>query len=280
MRIYDDIQKTVVYLGIPIAGEPTAIEAHATGFVVDCDGQLYIVTAAHVAEHLGDGGFAARLNDKDCAGRVVHIDHAHWWRHPQEDNVDVAVVEFDPPEWADVSPFIPKWFLTAFKRETKDIGAGDLAHIVGLYHFVPGTKKITPIVHTGHIAMMDDDELLDARDWRSATPKRLAMQGYLVEAQTLDGLSGAPVFVRRSISAKVHVPDIDPNPLGVWWTGSLWLLGLWHGAWFGEPEAGKGINRRGSVKVPVGMGVVVPAIKILEVLQHPGLVARRQQRKG
>lgn len=276
MRLYDDVRDSVVYLGFPRAGHEGMLDAEGTGFLVSYTGHGdYIVSAAHVAKVLEGVPFGVRLNDKQDRARVEHVDEVKWWYHP-DTTVDVAVMEYMPPPWAKTSPWIARWFISDFKRETKDIGAGDLAYIVGMYHYLPGTTKNIPIVHTGHLAMMA--ERIPAKDWRAADPDKAApieIEGFLVEAQTLEGLSGSPVFVRRSIHAMVEIPDLQQTPVNVWWHGSLWCLGLWHGAWYGEPTKEKRIRRTGPVKVPAGMGVVIPAQKILDVLNRPELVAKR-----
>jgi hypothetical protein len=57
--------------------------------------------------------------------------------------------------------------------------------------------------------------------------------------------------------------------------GALFLLGVWQGAWeVGEPKT---IGRT-TVRDPAGYGVVVPAAKILEILDTPKLKERREQR--
>ena len=94
----------------------------------------------------------------------------------------------------------------------------------------------------------------------------------------LPGGSGGPVFVRRSIKTLLDDKKVDGNPAGIkiWVHGSLWLLGVWTDAWFGDPSkilrlpAGKGF------KVPLGIGVAVPATKLIGILDHPRLVANRK----
>jgi hypothetical protein len=57
---------------------------------------------------------------------------------------------------------------------------------------------------------------------------------------------------------------------------ALFLLGIWSASWdgwLGEEAIGV---RKGDMRVPVGMGSVVPAARLLELLDHPDLVARRE----
>ncbi len=156
-----------MYLGFPRVGEEPALDAVGTGFLVSyTDAGDYLVTAAHVAKKLDGAPFGVRLNDKTGKARIDHRDGALWWYHP-DTTVDVALVEYAPPEWANTSPWIARWFMSDFKRGSKNIGAGDLVYIVGMYHFSPGTARNVPIVHTGHLAMMADGEKIPAKDWRA-----------------------------------------------------------------------------------------------------------------
>jgi hypothetical protein len=283
VRLNDDVANCVVYLGIPADLRGEDLDIFGTGFLVACGGKFgnYIITAAHVAKYL-DAPFGVRLNDKNGKACLVRVQSTTWWRHPTDDKVDVAVMQFDVPEWADVSPWIPKWYVSESKRKTKNIGAGDLAHIVGLYKWLPGHARNTPIVHTGHIAMMFQEPIA-CKDWRQAQPEKhplINIEGHLIEAQTLDGLSGSPVFVRRSIPAMMVIPEVQKDPLGVWLHGSLWLLGLWHGAWFGDPAEELKKKFIGPIKVSAGMGIVVPATKILEVLNRQELLEMRNAEKA
>jgi hypothetical protein len=90
------------------------------------------------------------------------------------------------------------------------------------------------------------------------------MDGFLIEARSIGGLSGSPVFV-----------SIQGEIIG---RRRFYLLGLMHGH-FDIPDlntdtvvdsgAGNGIN--------AGIGVVVPVKHIIETLNHPDLVSRRKE---
>jgi hypothetical protein len=94
--------------------------------------------------------------------------------------------------------------------------------------------------------------------------KTILADSYLVESQSLSGLSGAPVFVRVSghhISDDLikHNPDVPVHELGhaiAQW--HIYLIGIWQGAWDAPPGEVIGAERGKNIRVPVGMGVVVP----------------------
>mgnify|MGYP003345749405 CR=1 FL=1 len=106
MRLHDDLRKCVVYLGDPAPNDETGLSlVRGTGFMV-FHGKFagsYLITAGHVAKEFEDRPFGIRLNDRSSLARVDRIDEAKWWYHP-DSTVDVAVMQYEPPDWADVSP--------------------------------------------------------------------------------------------------------------------------------------------------------------------------------
>jgi hypothetical protein len=194
--------------------------------------------------------------------------------------VDIAVLEFEFPEWCEPGIISNKSFLTDFKRGTKSIGPGDLAYVVGLFQPMYGKRKNIPTVHTGHIAIIQDDELLPVKDWLAPNPQKappIEVEAYMVQVQNpLPGVSGAPVFIRRSLKRRIYDNTIDPSPRGLeaWNHGSLWLLGVWTDAWFEHMELQA--PKDGKVTLPTGMGAVVPLRKLLDILNRPELVAHRE----
>jgi hypothetical protein len=96
------------------------------------------------------------------------------------------------------------------------------------------------------------------------------MDAYLIELRSIGGLSGSPVFVRQMIG-------MEFGPLLI---GTFFLLGLVHGHWnLPSGEMDEEIDRQDSANrsINMGIGIVVPAKKILEVLNQPGLLEMRRQ---
>src|SRR5438552_4187421 len=196
----------------------------------------YLVAAGHVAKDLEDGAFDIRLNEsynlrkhgqKHSVARLQHIDEVHWYFHPTDATVDVAVIPYELPTWADNIWLGYKSILSEFTLWSKAIGAGDFAYVVGVLHFMHGTARNMPAVHTGHIVLMPDDEKIPIDDWRSKRKKAppIEADAYLVQATALPGSSGSPVFARRSLETMLDLPEIQkPDPLVVSIPGSLWLL--------------------------------------------------------
>jgi hypothetical protein len=275
VRVAENLRKCVVYLGLRAKpSSETEITPVGTGFMVSWEDEddaratgVYLVTANHVAKDLGQC-FVARFNTKEGAGRNFQIDDPKWERDP---NADLAVQEFYPPEWADYIPILRSRFLTEQWREDQDIGAGDLVHIVGAFRLLHGEHQNLPLVHTGHVALLPEDEPIPVKGLGN-------IRGYLVQVQTLRGSSGSPVFVRRHVPGYARLersPDAE-----CWMYSDSWLLGINQGAWFGKPDEVLDLpQQNGPVEVPVSMAIIIPSERLIEMLDSQKMKDRRKLAK-
>jgi hypothetical protein len=243
VRIAENARRTVVFFGAP-SPKTGEIEFGGTGFLVTFKeggfGFGYLVTARHVARRIDpDAGVVVRVNDKAGGSIPLTIDEIFWAYHP-DPNVDVAVTTCNiNPQDFDVA------YYNIFELVRPDsspfrVQCGDSICIVGLFHLHSGSRRNTPIVHSGNIALLPDSrELIPVRD--RVTGALLEMEAYLVEAQTLEGLSGAPVFQREIVSLGIF-PEHNGGPV-VAETG-IQLLGVYSGAWDGEPSAAIASDRK------------------------------------
>jgi hypothetical protein len=214
------------------------------------------------------------------------IDDAKW-HYDNDPSIDVAVLPFDlVNEKEHHARFIDDkketwWSNKAWKY---GVGIGDFCYTVGLFRVLAGNKQNLPVVHFGTIARPLDDETFPTRDWRDPDGRKtIQTRGYLVESQSLSGLSGAPVFVRVSnhhVSAELieHNPHVPVDELGdavaMW---QIHLIGIWQGAWDAPPGEVLGAERGRDVRVPVGMGVVVPIDYVHYILAGDELTGMRKR---
>lgn len=231
------------------------------------------MTAAHcVREGLCDP-FDVRLNTKGGA-TIVHLSDPHWFFHPDE-NVDVAVMSFAAPPDAECKTIKRTALLTRDRMSVGDIGPGDQTYTVGLFSFVKTRSRNIPLVHVGHIAALPDTyDKIEVNDWIHRDGGYRAVEGYVVQCAALPGASGSPVFVRKPIVAadELHTHGADGKvvqgsrkpPLAY---GAMFLLGLWQSSW--ELNSSRLVNGT-TVRDPAGYGIVVPAQKILDVLDGMG----------
>jgi hypothetical protein len=141
------------------------------------------------------------------------------------------------------------------------IGLGETCYAVGLFGRAPGRVRNMPVVHTGNIAAAPEGKNINiqGRDGIVMT------DAYLVTASNLSGLSGAPVFVRPSVLLEGQV--VNGKRLMAH-AESVYLLGVWQASWT-EEAGGRG------ARVPVGMGVVVPVSRLIELLRSDLLTEER-----
>ena len=240
MRIEDTVRETVVFLGFednsPQSG---GIKCVGTAFLLGYKRAGYLITAKHVAKVFGDKPFLIRINKKDGTSQNIPADEVIWHYHP-DDNVDIAAIPFEVPNpindrWFDATYFAEEMILTDEIRNNVFIGIGDICYTVGLFRFLAGTKRNLPIVHTGNIALVPSDEKIPVIDWDDPKEKKVRyIEGYLVESQSIAGLSGSPVLVRFTID----IPVVTPNGMTLRArvpSFQLFLIGLWQGAWKAPP---------------------------------------------
>lgn len=275
VRIGTDIRKCVLFFGVP---SPEGVTYGGTGFLAMHQSEglffLYLVTARHVAkalENYADTGFYIRANLKDGTSDLVTVEKAVW-AFPDDPTIDLAIAPFGFEARNVDHQHIDLEAESVDLSDQRQVTCGDVISIVGLFRLHHGRKKSIPFVHTGHIAVMPDaNEKVPVRD--RTTNQMVESEVFLVEAQTLEGLSGSPVFVHEVLNLDFG------KPKRVRAFGGVKLLGLYQGAWDGEPGEilAKDRNFRGAVRVPVGMGMVVPANKIIDLMKnHSDL---RQQRE-
>ena len=210
MRIEDSVRHTVVFIGYPSdESGKGGIDCIGTAFLLRHGGFPYLITARHVAEYVGSDPFLLRVNRFDGSADNLPIDGATW-HYDSDPSVDVAVlpiagllrehehyvrfIEDEKESW---------WSNKAWKY---GVGIGDFCYTVGLFRVLSGNKRNLPVVHFGTIARPiygPDEESIPIKDWRDPEGKKTILtDAYLVESQSLSGLSGAPVF--RSSKQPLH----------------------------------------------------------------------------
>lgn len=262
--------------GVP-SGEP-----HATGFFVSvpCEDPkmqakgacaVYFVTAKHVLDGLKKNKIFFAVN-KIGGGKttIERIVGDRWWYHPTDATADVAVAQVWPSYDADlVSVSILQLGLPDLLAKA-DVGIGDEVYCTGLFLPVDSAHQNVPILRQGNLAMMPAEQIQTELGFADM---------YLIEARSLGGISGSPVFVRPTIEFKV--PDRrNGRPMDVFGAGlGIILLGLMHGHWdvkVQEMNKARFVHDR-ERGVNMGIAMVVPAQKIFETINQEALVKMRRE---
>ncbi|MGE5513714.1 MAG: hypothetical protein ACM31O_21000 [Bacteroidota bacterium] len=292
MRIVDDLIKCVVFFGYEDPDKPGGINCVGTGFLLSYDHTAYLVTARHLSNQLGADPFLLRVNRKDGTAENLHADNVKWFDH-SDPLVDVSIANLHISKCSKYEAVYmdgEKMLVTPHVMKEANIGVGNFTYTIGLFRLLSGKNRNLPICHCGTIALIPGDERVPVIDWTDKNPvasqrRRIQVEAYLVEAQSIGGLSGSPVFVRAEHEfdfARVLVRKDMPHakvPTILACDGRMRLLGLWQGAWEARPDEVRAAESNALV-VPLGMGVVVPAIKIIEVLERDDVKKEREAIKA
>src|SRR5581483_6130068 len=248
-------------------------------------GPAYAITARHViercAEKSQDGKILIRANMRGANLEFLETVVSDWTFHPTDETVDVAVLLirahkdergqagvlfghdhflFGPLPMGTASPEV---------IATEGIGPGDEVFIIGLFRNHPGRLRNIPIARIGNIAAMPGERV--RTDWHDRE-----LEAYLIEARSIGGLSGSPVFVQLGSVRPTAPGQLEVhNHRG----GPHYLLGLVHGHFdVRMPDIDMDAEDVASRdQINCGIAIVVPVSKILEVLNQPKLLAERRQ---
>lgn len=224
----------------------------------------YFVTAKHVIEGIRNKGLTRvfiRLNFKDGQSRWAETDISAWHFHPTNPRVDAAVFRAVLPEESDHLVYPLSGIVTPEVIESEQIGHGSEVFLVGLFAHHSGKQRNIPIIRVGNIAALPEEPVETSIG---------LIDAYLIEARSIGGLSGSPVFVHLG-RVRVHEDQLKFTKRGV-----FYLLGLMHGHWDvglsdldqAAPEA----DIQGKQRMNMGIGIVVPIEQILEVIDQPAIL--------
>ena len=276
MRIPDDLQKCVAFVQYKDASGD--LKFGGTAFFVclpmsDIPGGIYsyAVTAHHVIHNIRklttDSRVYLRLNFRNAKAQPVSTPIHRWYTHPTDDSVDIAVVPFAMNVAWDHLPYPVASFADEACISKKGVGMGDEVFLMGLFVHHRATERNTPIVRIGNIAAMPEEPI------RTYGKYFDEMEAYLIETRSIAGLSGSPVFVNLQGARNVGKGTVITVTGGTY--GGFHLLGLVHGHWGQEAPDINPTTK--DVKLHTGISIVVPAKKIIEVINHPELIIMRER---
>lgn len=270
MRIPDDLTDCTIFVSPDYGVSAESRRFGGTAFFISVpDGtqssgqRICLVTARHVGENLNAKKFTIRQNTTKGGSEWIEVEaNVTWWFHPDDTAADVALLSFSIPPHSDLkAKIIPSsMFATDDDFASGKIGLGSEVSIVGLFTQMAGTTRNFPIVRSGNIAMLPTE--------RVETERYGPADLHLIDATSVNGLSGSPVFVARQIGTDYAYS----------------LLGLIHGHYDVPAKKKDGLCNRAvpteDILVNIGVSMVVPARKILEVANHPRLVESINRQPG
>jgi hypothetical protein len=284
-RIPDRLLDCVVYLYPSEAAAEDGEKMGGSGFLVGIHipyeippkGFLIcVVTNKHVID---DGSAVVRINTHDGGTDIIALDGHHWFTHPDGDDIAVCPIGlnhlYHKFSFITSNQFAHRGILDMF-----DVGPGDEVFIPGRFINRDGKQKNTPTVRFGNIAQMPGEPILS--DGRG-------QESYLIEARSIPGFSGAPVFLHfipehPDLEWPAGIPNppskskrpkinhrIEPFLLGIDWchlfdresprleNGDLMAAAVWH------------------VRMNTGMMGVIPVWRLWDIFEAPELKAVRDK---
>jgi hypothetical protein len=281
VNISDKVLKSVAFIGTKKGDK---FLPRATAFIVQHteDGQPFdhLVTAEHVIAGLrtSNQDIWLRANLANGGTKEIAVDPSKFRYHPNNasEATDVAISPFRPKfvdgntgetialETISLSLEGKEGFLPSIEFAKQSIVLGGEVAIVGLFRSHHGTNRNVPIVRVGNISAMPGEPVF--------TNYAGYIEAYLVEARSIAGLSGSPVFVLPDSTLVLTQLIAGEEQQG------CALLGLMHGHFdvqnLNEDVVSDENEPRRSVHT--GIGVVVPVTKILETIRCPDLVDMRK----
>ncbi len=271
MVVSDNARKCVVFVGYVVegkykfAGTAFWVGRTITGFEDTI--ATYLITAKHVIEKIKDLGIheiLLRVNLADGKSVPISVPINLWRFHPTDKNVDVAILNIGMPDnWDHL--MLPLTMFTSAKLITDhQIGVGDEVFITGLFRHHHGHKRNVPIIRIGNIAAMDE-ELVTTQEFGP-------ISAYLIEARSIGGLSGSPVFVNLGVVRKID-GEVRMSKGG----DMVFFLGLIHGHFDVSTDRIDGALDPSVEHVNTGIAIVIPYYKIEEALNHPDFIKGEEE---
>lgn len=271
MRADDQFLRNVLFIGVKHGGK---FIPKGTGFFVAKNEAEFvfqhIVTARHVIEDVDGDNVWIRANKHDGGLYEEKMPKAEWRFHPEatkKNYVDVAVCP---------SSFPPQLFDYCMLRAGDDdltdeviadelIGIGDVVSFPGLYTNHYGAARNIPVLRQGIISSM--------RVEPCNTLSFGFIDGYLIEAHSIGGSSGSPVFVM--IPPLRFVPNEGPRNT----KKRFYLMGVLVGHWTMQNPEDAIIEEENGVTehMNTGIGIVIPIQRVNEVLNDGDLVGLRKK---
>ena len=266
MTVPDEIRKCVYFVGYRMADGTIRLAGTAFCMARPIGGTdrafHYAITARHVIDHIRKLGISTvllRINKKSGDAFWAATPLQDWLVSPEGPSTDIAILRYVmQPEWDHIQiPF--SMAVTDALIEQEKIGVGDEVFMTGLFSRHIGTRNNIPIVRVGNIAAMTGEKV---------NTRLGLMDAYLIEARSIGGLSGSPVFVNFGTIRGRRV-SVSGNPI-------YFLIGLMHGHYEADaaridteelnPIVDDGFAPK---NVNMGIAIVVPVSKLMEMLNSP-----------
>jgi len=237
------------------------VEIGGTGFYVGVPSEkhprhlyIYGVSNWHVA--INDAASVIRANKTDGTTDIFDYDPSEWDFIPGGGDIAISPI-LKIEDAHSVCCIEVKGFATDKIIAEKKINVGDNVFMIGRFVDHDGGKTNLPAVRFGNISTMP-----------TQMPESNISKGesYCIDMHSRTGYSGSPVFVYRTLG-----DDLTKSPLD--FSSFMYLLGIHWGQFPEIWKDGKGNDIKGFS----GMSMVIPADRILALINKPNLRAIRDK---
>jgi len=254
-----------------------------SGFLISIpikDSKISVLCAVTNKHVIDSGNMVARINTVDGRKDIIPLDGMRWFSHPHGDDVTLCPIQLGAHHQVKCIPL--HFFLTKSLIDDLEIGPGDEVFIVGRFVNHEGKQRNLPSVRFGNISQMP---------WEPILIDGYPQESFLVEARSISGYSGSPVFVylppapmptfgiwtkegkKLLNEGKIQFPGVSKKRMNSFQMQlGPWLMGVdyCHIRW-DEPilsrRTQKPINDDWFIKSNTGMMGVVPVWKLTDIIE-------------
>ena len=277
-RVTPEVLNCVVYLFKSQEAAREGREPGGTGFLTYCGtewpGHYYVVTAGHVVQ---GGATVVRLNTKmtggDPAGSEAISIPVEAWLPAHSDDLVAASIE--PPDFDrhDVSAIPMDAYLDEEQAADGVIGVGDDCLIPGRFLRHQGKERNRPLIRFGNVAAWPSE-------WVHIESLKREQESIFIEARSLSGYSGSPVFAYQGASISDDSMWVEPATEPT----RFWFLGVDYVHFTDFAQLMKEDRRTAAspsryVKEHSGFAGVIPAWRVCELLNAKVFEDEREERE-
>jgi len=280
-RIPDDITDCALYVFPSKKAAEDGNTAGGSGFIIEYPTEVqphyYAVTNNHVVApwmeaHQGPClRLTRRIIGSDMSlqyksGAIETSDSS--WKLQKDFDLAVCPLKLSIVEYQ-FKTVLTSLFMNRITEGTRRIGIGDDVFMVGRFINHQGEHRNHPTARFGHIAQMPGDPV-------TLTGIKHEAVGYIIECKSISGFSGSPVFAWI-------LPHDGRYRASGGFMENCWLLGVEAGytcEWnypYAGPEFEKETSTTWAVPSNTGMSVVIPAERLMGVLESKDLKMQREQ---
>jgi hypothetical protein len=280
-RIHDRVLDCAIYLYHSSRHAKRGEQSGGSGFLVgipvgwDWDDwtpetmrshHIYAITTAHVIEQ---GCSVIRLNTKGGSTKVIPCHPSSWLRHPNGDDLAITPIDPDPElyKFGYLSP-VSESFMTKEIQDNIGLGPGDETFTVGRFIARNERQSNAPIVRFGHVSGLRPELITQERKVNGV---HFAQESFLVESHSISGFSGSPVFVWIPVerTADIADPKARSEFRKLARSTAMRPREYFLGVDWGHLED----------TAPPGMAGVVPAWKLVELLNIDEVIEMRRKKE-